>query len=239
MNATNGVLSVHEDMQVRSAGRKLTPYCVKGSWAGQSFTPGNAPFMSRAISGSRPLLQALQPITAPPLATGRRLLPWSPEPEFCRPRRQNLGLRNIGPSAHQLFRSISGRPALALTLCLASSIFAPRPLLNVARPVRLSRRCATPAICSFVSSLSPLAASDGDASHFLGFSLSTRDGLSAIDTTLCAISASSLGLTASQPNRDDFFPGSSTSGILYHTVSTLPTAHKDAGAHAQARAKSE
>lgn len=63
-----------------------------------------APTRLLAAPGSLPqALQAfqalLQPITAPPLATGRRLLPWSPEPEFCRPRRQNLGLRNIGPPA--------------------------------------------------------------------------------------------------------------------------------------------
>lgn len=64
-----------------------------------------------------------------------------------------------------------------------------------------------PALCdarhlSSISSL-PWRLSDGDASRRL-LPLKTRDGLSAIDTTLCAISPSLPGLTASQPDRDDF-----------------------------------
>lgn len=191
INATNGVLRVHEEMQVRSAGAKAHAMLCQGFKGSPKFYAGRRPVYEPGQSGhlrtpsscsrsihaspafkrhqdiravclhlykspsdkaaeinkvpdrghlllhvhsvtcrlgsglvwsviprfrlaaptrllaapgpfSRPLLQALQalqPITAPPLATGRRLLPWSPEPEFCRPRRQNLGLRNIGPPA--------------------------------------------------------------------------------------------------------------------------------------------
>lgn len=135
----------------------------------------------QAISGSRPLLQAPSPgPPGPPAYHGPAISHWPPPAALvARARVLPTSTSESRSQKHrttsdQLFRSISGRPALALQLCLASSIIAPRPLLNFARPVRLCRRCATPAICSFIPSPSPLAASNGDASQLLGFSLNTR-----------------------------------------------------------------
>ncbi|UKZ66258.1 uncharacterized protein TrAtP1_007432 [Trichoderma atroviride] len=83
-------------------------------------------------------------------------------------------------TSDHLASSISGRPALTLQLCLASSIISPRPLLNVARPIQLSRRCATRHFSS-VSSLpwqpltvTPLISSAFSSQHETAYPPQTR-----------------------------------------------------------------